>query len=77
MSQLPVMSPLSVEKPTANALLDRLLGAEVRFVPTREARAHEVEAAATDARRKGLKPYVIPIGASNLNQDFRLCVTPE
>lgn len=52
-------------KPTANALLDRLLGAEVRYVPTREARASEVEAAAADARRKGLKPYVIPIGASN------------
>ena len=30
-------------KPTANALLARLLGAEIRYVPTREARAIEME----------------------------------
>ncbi len=39
------------ERPTANALLDRLLGAEIRYVPTREARALEMEAVAADAAR--------------------------
>ena len=52
------------EKPTANALLDSLLGAEVRYVPTREARAPAMEAAADDLRRRGRKPFVIPLGAS-------------
>jgi 1-aminocyclopropane-1-carboxylate deaminase/D-cysteine desulfhydrase-like pyridoxal-dependent ACC family enzyme len=52
------------ERPTANALLDRLLGAEVRYVPTREARAVEMEAVASAQRDAGRRPYVIPIGAS-------------
>ncbi len=51
-------------RPTANALLARLLGAEIRYVPTREARAIEMEAVAADERAAGRKPYVIPIGAS-------------
>ncbi len=51
-------------KPTANALLDRLLGAEIRYVPTREARAIEMETVAAAERAAGREPYVIPIGAS-------------
>jgi 1-aminocyclopropane-1-carboxylate deaminase/D-cysteine desulfhydrase-like pyridoxal-dependent ACC family enzyme len=51
-------------KPSANALLDRLLGAEVRYVATREERTHAMETAAEDERRAGRRPYVIPIGAS-------------
>jgi D-cysteine desulfhydrase family pyridoxal phosphate-dependent enzyme len=50
--------------PTANALLDRLLGAEVRHVATREARIPAMAQAADDLRRAGLRPFVIPIGAS-------------
>jgi 1-aminocyclopropane-1-carboxylate deaminase/D-cysteine desulfhydrase-like pyridoxal-dependent ACC family enzyme len=49
---------------TANALLDQLLGAEVRFVRTREDRAIEMARAADDARQRGARPYVIPLGAS-------------
>ena len=55
------------EKPdpaTANALLDGLLGAEVRYVPGRDERAAGVAAAADELRRAGRRPYVIPIGAS-------------
>ena len=52
------------ERPTANALLDRLLGAEVRHVADRAERAPEMESAAAELRRAGRKPYVIPIGAS-------------
>ncbi len=52
------------DRPTANALLARLLGADIRYVPTREARAVEMEAAAATERDAGRRPYVIPIGAS-------------
>jgi 1-aminocyclopropane-1-carboxylate deaminase/D-cysteine desulfhydrase-like pyridoxal-dependent ACC family enzyme len=52
------------DRPTANALLDRLLGAEIRYVPTREARALEMEAVASAQREAGRRPYVIPLGAS-------------
>src|SRR5437870_2723250 len=51
-------------KPTANALLDRLLGAEVRHVASREARAPAMEDAAGELRQKGRRPFVIPLGAS-------------
>lgn len=52
------------ERPTANALLDRLLGAEVRYVADRTERAPAMEAAADELRQQGRRPYVIPIGAS-------------
>jgi 1-aminocyclopropane-1-carboxylate deaminase/D-cysteine desulfhydrase-like pyridoxal-dependent ACC family enzyme len=51
-------------KPTANALLDRLLGAEVRHVDSREARAPAMECAADELRKQGRRPFVIPLGAS-------------
>lgn len=49
---------------TGNALLDRLLGAEIRYVGSREERAPAMDAAAAALRRVGRRPYVIPIGAS-------------
>jgi 1-aminocyclopropane-1-carboxylate deaminase/D-cysteine desulfhydrase-like pyridoxal-dependent ACC family enzyme len=52
------------ERLTANALLDSLLGAEIRYVSSRDQRAAEMEAAASDARASGHRPFVIPIGAS-------------
>ncbi len=51
-------------KPTANALLDALFGAEVRYVARREDRAPAVDAAADDLRRQGRRPFVVPLGAS-------------
>ena len=50
--------------PTANAILDRLLGAEVRYVSSRDERAPAMEAAAMELRNAGRKPFVIPLGAS-------------
>jgi 1-aminocyclopropane-1-carboxylate deaminase/D-cysteine desulfhydrase-like pyridoxal-dependent ACC family enzyme len=50
--------------PRANALLDRLLGADVRYVASREARAPEMERAAEELRAQGRRPFVIPLGAS-------------
>jgi 1-aminocyclopropane-1-carboxylate deaminase/D-cysteine desulfhydrase-like pyridoxal-dependent ACC family enzyme len=52
------------ERPTGNALLDRLLGADVRYVASREARAPAMEEAAEEVRRSGGMPCVIPLGAS-------------
>ena len=52
------------EAPTANALLDRLLGADVRYVASRQERAPAMEAAAEEVRVQGQRPYIIPIGAS-------------
>jgi D-cysteine desulfhydrase len=49
---------------TANALLDQLLGADIRYVATREERAREMERAASDVRERGGVPFVIPLGAS-------------
>jgi 1-aminocyclopropane-1-carboxylate deaminase/D-cysteine desulfhydrase-like pyridoxal-dependent ACC family enzyme len=51
-------------RPTANALLDRLLGAEVRYVASREQRADAMDRAAAGLRAEGRRPFVIPIGAS-------------
>jgi 1-aminocyclopropane-1-carboxylate deaminase/D-cysteine desulfhydrase-like pyridoxal-dependent ACC family enzyme len=52
------------ERPTANALLDRLLGADVRYVGSRDGRAPAMETAAAELRSKGRRPFVIPLGAS-------------
>jgi L-cysteate sulfo-lyase len=51
-------------RPTANALLDALLGAEVVYVPSREQRAPKMDEIAARLRAEGRRPYVIPIGAS-------------
>ena len=52
------------ERPTANALLDRLLGAEIRYVESRDHRACAMERAAAEVRHAGGIPFVIPLGAS-------------
>lgn len=52
------------DRPTANALLDRLLGAEIVYVPSREERGPAMELAAARLRAAGRQPYVIPLGAS-------------
>ena len=59
-----VVNGVRPERPSANALLDALLGAEVRYVPTRDARASAMDDAAEELRRAGRHPYVIPLGAS-------------
>lgn len=59
-----VVNGAEPERPTANALLDRLLGAEIKHVATREERSPAMESIAEDLRRAGRRPYVIPIGAS-------------
>jgi len=52
------------DRPTANALLDRLLGAEIVYVESRDRRAPMMEEIAARLRRDGRRPFTIPIGAS-------------
>jgi D-cysteine desulfhydrase len=52
------------DPPTANALLNRVLGADVRYVASRDERAPAMDRVAEEVRRAGGIPYVIPLGAS-------------
>jgi 1-aminocyclopropane-1-carboxylate deaminase/D-cysteine desulfhydrase-like pyridoxal-dependent ACC family enzyme len=52
------------DRPTANALLDRMLGADVRYVQSRDERAAMMQSAADEERAAGRRPYIIPVGAS-------------
>jgi len=51
-------------QPTANALLDRLLAAEMVYVAAREERAPKMLEVAAQVRANGGRPFAIPIGAS-------------
>ncbi|HAK54977.1 MAG: D-cysteine desulfhydrase family protein [Vicinamibacterales bacterium] len=52
------------ETPSANALLDRLFGAEVQYVASRDERSTAMAAAAVRLTATGRRPHVIPVGAS-------------
>jgi 1-aminocyclopropane-1-carboxylate deaminase/D-cysteine desulfhydrase-like pyridoxal-dependent ACC family enzyme len=52
------------ERPTANALLDKLLGARVEYIPSRDERASAAERVMNDLRATGKKPFFLPLGAS-------------
>jgi 1-aminocyclopropane-1-carboxylate deaminase/D-cysteine desulfhydrase-like pyridoxal-dependent ACC family enzyme len=53
------------DRPTGNALLLGLFGAEVTYVGTRDERTPGMEHLAAQLRARGRRPYVIPLGASN------------
>lgn len=52
------------ERPTGNALLDALVGAEVVYVRSPEERLPTIATIADRMRREGKRPFEIPIGAS-------------
>jgi 1-aminocyclopropane-1-carboxylate deaminase len=52
------------EKPTANALLDRLLGAEIEYIPSRNERAGAAERVMDRLAHSGCTPFFLPLGAS-------------
>lgn len=64
---LRVVDPTKPPPLTANLLLDRMVGAELRFISRPDyARRREVMNAAADAlRAAGRRPYIIPEGGSN------------
>jgi D-cysteine desulfhydrase family pyridoxal phosphate-dependent enzyme len=59
-----VANGVEPEPQTANALLDRLLGAEIVYVPSREERVPKILEIAERIRGEGHHPFAIPIGAS-------------
>jgi len=52
------------DRPTGNALLHRLFGAEIRTVPDRAAREPHLQVVAREIEDAGGSPLVVPIGAS-------------
>lgn len=59
-----VVNGVRQDRPTGNALLDQLFGADVRHVASREARAPVMASVAEELRAQGRRPFVIPLGAS-------------
>ena len=51
-------------QPTANVLLDLMLGAEIHFVPSREDRVPTMRAIAERLKAEGRRPFEVPLGAS-------------
>jgi 1-aminocyclopropane-1-carboxylate deaminase/D-cysteine desulfhydrase-like pyridoxal-dependent ACC family enzyme len=59
-----VLNGPAAETPTGNARLDRLFGAEIHHVASREARAPMMAELADRLTREGRRPFVVPLGAS-------------
>jgi 1-aminocyclopropane-1-carboxylate deaminase/D-cysteine desulfhydrase-like pyridoxal-dependent ACC family enzyme len=64
LSPVLVANGVPPEKASANALLDQLMGAEVHYVSSREARVPAMAMLAEGFRDAGRKPYIVPLGAS-------------
>ena len=52
------------DRASGNALLDQLMGAEVHYVSSREARTPAMAMLADSLRAAGRRPYIVPLGAS-------------
>jgi len=59
-----VLSGSERDAPTANAKLDALFGADVRYVATRDDRVPTMESVADELRDAGDRPFIVPLGAS-------------
>ncbi|MDA1305628.1 MAG: D-cysteine desulfhydrase family protein [Acidobacteria bacterium] len=59
-----VVNGIRQERPTGNALLDQLFGADVRHVASREERSTMMVTLAEELEAQGKRPFVIPLGAS-------------
>ncbi len=51
-------------RPTANALLDELLGADIEYIATRAERAQTMVDVIARLQAEGRTPYAVPLGAS-------------
>jgi len=60
-----VLNGSATEQPSANLLLDKLLGAEIRMVPDRSLRDGALKETFDECVAKGKKPYLVPYGGSN------------
>ena len=61
-----VLNGAAQDVPTGNARLDRLFGAEVRLVASRDDRDPTMARVADEARAAGERPFVVPLGASTV-----------
>ena len=59
-----VLNGVAADPPTGNTRLDRLFGAEIRAVASRDQRASTMEAVAAELRGQGRHPFIVPLGAS-------------
>lgn len=59
-----VVNGVAQDRPTGNALLDQLFGADVRYTSSREERASTMQTVAAELAAAGRRPFVIPLGAS-------------
>jgi len=59
-----VVNGVQQARPTGNALLDELFGAQVRYTSSPGDRALMMEAVAGELTAAGQRPFVIPLGAS-------------
>ena len=59
-----VLNGTPPDRPSANNLLDTILGAEIEFIPSRNERAEATERVMNRLRDQGRKPHFIPLGAS-------------
>jgi L-cysteate sulfo-lyase len=59
-----IINGVPQERPTANALLDRLLGARIEYISSRNERAEATERVMNALHAEGKKPFLIPLGAS-------------
>lgn len=59
-----VVNGIEPERPTGNALLNRMLGATFEYVSDRADRVPTMEAALLRFRRDGRRPAIVPLGAS-------------
>lgn len=60
-----VSQPTDAYRHNGNVLLDRLLGATLKYVPRDTAMTAAGQRAADEVRSAGGKPYIIPVGGSN------------
>jgi D-cysteine desulfhydrase family pyridoxal phosphate-dependent enzyme len=59
-----VLNGVPPDPPTGNALLQRMFGARIVSVATREAREPAMRETAAQLVREGHKPYLVPLGGS-------------
>lgn len=59
-----VLNGQEPQPPVGNVRLDRLFGADIRFVASRDDRDATMQAVAEELTREGRKPFVVPVGGS-------------
>jgi len=59
-----VLNGAATDRPTGNALLQRLFGAEIVLVGSREEREPAMREVAARLQHEGRRPYVVPLGGS-------------